>query len=87
MRTVKGLIDLIRTRPAACLALVAAAYAAGQMIYNVTQHAGVFDPQVIVALLAALGALGVHPLVTPVARPRARVDGRLVRLVPEDTKR
>lgn len=56
--------------PAGLAAAGLACYAAGVMIYNAVRHQGLIDPQVIVAAIAALAALGTRQLVTPVADPR-----------------
>lgn len=68
------------TNPAGLTSLIAALYALGVGIWNVTQHRGAVDPQVIVAALAAVAALFTRQVVTPVADPH---DGAARRLVPE----
>ena len=48
----------------------AAIYAAIVMIWNVTHHQGVIDPQVIIAALSAAAFLYARFKVTPVADPK-----------------
>lgn len=67
------------TNPAGLLAAAGAVYAAAVVIYNAFNHHGVFQPEVIVAAIGAVGALFTRQLVTPVKDPK---DGNGTALVP-----
>ena len=69
----------LNTNSTGLSAAVAALYAAGVMIYNVVNHHGVIDPQVVIAAVAAAAFLYSRFLVTPVADPK---NGAGVPLVP-----
>lgn len=77
---------ILNTKPAALGAVIAAALALAQVLYlGITKHTAAVDYSgALVALLAALYQAGwIHPRVTPVAQPRIKIQGQLVRLVPE----
>ena len=78
MPAVKRMLS-VSTNPTGLASAVAALYAAGIMIYHAAHHAGVIDPQVIVAALAAAAFLYTRFLVTPVADPK---DGNGAPLAP-----
>ena len=59
-------------------AAAAAIYAAVVMIWHATHHAGVIDPQVIVAALGAAAFLYARLTVTPIADPRNATGQPLV---------
>jgi len=63
-------------------AAAAAIYAAVIMVWHATHHAGVIDPQVLVAALGAAVFLYSRMKVTPVADPR---DGNGQPLIPQYT--
>jgi hypothetical protein len=67
------IIRAIKTEPNACLALAAAVYALVQGI-----AAAKVDQQVVVALIAAVGALVSRQAVTPLTRPRNNAGVPLV---------
>lgn len=70
---------LLQLEPAAVGAAVAAAYAAGAMLYRAfVSHDGVFEADLVVAAGAAVWALYVRSKVTPVAMPKDNA-GRLLR--------
>lgn len=67
------------THPAAIGAAAAATAALVQMLWlHFHDHAGVFDAGVITAWIAAVGALGIRQVVTPVASPRDNAGNQLV---------
>ncbi len=70
------------THPAAIGAFISAAYAVAAGIYGIANHSGTLNATAVTALVAAVMALGIRQVVTPVAVPRAKVDGKLVPLVP-----
>ncbi len=58
------------TNPTGLLASAGIIYAAAVMIVNAVNGHGVIDPSVIIAAIAAVGALLARQVVTPVADPR-----------------
>lgn len=78
MTSVKRMLG-VSTNPTGLASAFAAIYAAVTMVWNAAHHAGVIDPQVIVAALAAAAFLYTRFLVTPVADPK---DGSGTPLVP-----
>ncbi len=72
----------LSTNPAGLLAAAGAVYAVAVMVTNAAQNHGIIDPEVIVAAIAAVGALCTRQLVTPVADPRGRDGSPLGPVIP-----
>ncbi|GAA0348000.1 hypothetical protein NE235_10780 [Actinoallomurus spadix] len=61
----------LKVQPAAVGSAAAAVYVAASMLYRaVIAHTGVFEPDELVAAIAAVYALWARTVVTPLARPR-----------------
>jgi hypothetical protein len=79
---------LLTVQPAAVGAAAAATDAVAQMLWLwLHDHTGVFDQGVITAWVAALAALGVRQVVTPLARPRDNAGRELRPVVSGDSSR
>lgn len=72
----------VTTNPAGLLAAAGAVAAAVTMLVNALNHHGLIDPTVIVAAVAAVGALLTRHIVTPTADPKSAAGVPLVPLVP-----